>query len=371
MRGASVKQVVVGLVGLTWFVFFPSAASSDEPQAAAKSVELSGREIDAAVRDLASDQFDVRERSSRLLVKAGRCGVKALATGIDSEQLEVACRAVAILHDMYLTGDDDTSSAAEDLLDKFAESSNRPVARRAMAALGSQEAVRQERAKKRIEQLGGEVTYDGPQNAIFRANNFPNGVAPVLSVAIEADWKGGDEGLALIRRLGEVQALYLANNPPVSAEAIEQLEKSMPGLRVFPRGGKLGMVGQSNMRGATISIVQEDSAAERAGLETGDIITKYDGKPLAEVVDGKKGWELLIELNLKKRPGDKVRLEILHLVQPDDEDEEQPKDASGRRPRLISIEVTDPNNPDKARKVKYWEKEVELTLGSWKRTAAK
>jgi hypothetical protein len=342
-----------------------------DPPPAAKANELSDGDIASAVRDLASDQFEKREVASRLLVRGGPRSVKALAVAIDSEQLEVACRAVAILHDMYLTGDDETSNAAENLLDKLSESAIRPVARRALAALGSQEAVRHERARKRIEELGGEVTYDGPQSAAFRANNMPNGIGIVQWVIIEPDWKGGDDGLLLIRRLGDVRAVYLANNPPVSQEAIRRLEESIPGISILYRGGKLGMKGQPHTRGASIYEVQEDSASERAGLLAGDIITHYDGQSLADEAGGKKGWDLLIELNLKKRPGDKVRLEILRPFQAADEEEQPARDASGRRPRIVSIEVADPANPDKNRTMKFWSREVELTLGSWKRPVTK
>jgi len=371
MRVSNLKKLVLGIAVVAGVIALPRAGLSLDPDQSPKANEPTDREIDAAVHDLTSDQFEIREQASRLLVRSGPRGVKALAAGIDSEQLEVASRAVAILHDMYLTGDDETSNAAEDLLEKLAESTNRPVARRALASLGSQEAVRQERAKKRIEQLGGEVTYDGPQNAVFRANNMPNGVGIVQWVIIEPDWKGGDEGLMLIRRLGDVRAIYLANNPPVSLEAIRRLEESMPGISILYRGGKLGMKGQPHIRGASIYEVQEESAAERAGLMAGDIITRYDGQSLADEAGGKKGWDLLIELNLKRRPGDKVRLEILRPFQAADEEEEPAKDASGRRPKIISIEVADPANPEKTRPAKFWSREVELTLESWKRSVAR
>jgi hypothetical protein len=370
MRGFLSNNFVVCLAIGAGLIALPATAMGFDPEPTVKASEPSDREIELAVRDLASDEYVVRERASRLLGGSGTRAVKALAAGIDSEHLEVACRAVAILQGLYLNTDDITSSSAEDLLEKFSESPNRPVARRALSALGSQEAVRQERAKKRIEELGGEVSFDGPKTAMFRANNFPGGVARIESVAIEADWKGGDEGLLLIRRLGAVRVVYLANSPPVSPEAIKLLRESMPGLEVLPRGGKLGMKGQTHKLGVLIIEIQEESAATRAGLTAGDIVTRYDGQPMINDGVGAKGWELLIELNLKKKPGDKVRLEILRDSQEEDDDD-PPKGTNRKPPKIVQIEVADPRDPDKLRTIEFVVKDVELTLGSWKRTVAK
>jgi hypothetical protein len=371
MRGFLSNNFIVWLAIGGAIIALPETALSFDPDPVAKVIEPGDREIELAVQDLASDQYLVRERASRLLGGSGTRAVKALAAGIDSEHLEVACRAVAILQGLYLNTDDVTSSSAEDLLEKFSESPNRPVARRALSALGSQEAVRQERAKKRIEELGGEVSFDGPQTAMFRINNFQNGVAPVDNVIIEPDWKGGDAGLLLIRRLGDVRTLYLVNDPPVSAEAVKRLEESMPGLKRQNRGGKLGMAGQTHKLGALISMIPENSPAVRAGLKVGDLIRKYDGQPLMNEGQGSKGWELLIELNLKRKPGDKVRLEILRDSQEEDDEDDPPKGTNRKPPKIVQIEVADPRDPDKLRSIEFVVKDVELTLGSWKKPAAK
>jgi S1-C subfamily serine protease len=56
--------------------------------------------------------------------------------------------------------------------------------------------------------------------------------------------------------------------------------------------------------GAYVVEVVPDSSADKAGIETKDIITKFDGTPVAEVGGG------LVELLTKKKIGDRVEVEI-------------------------------------------------------------
>jgi len=62
--------------------------------------------------------------------------------------------------------------------------------------------------------------------------------------------------------------------------------------------------GLKRAEGALVSSVVPGSAAERAGLQPGDVIMKYDGKPLGAAGD-------LSALVGQATPGDKARLEVL------------------------------------------------------------
>jgi len=62
--------------------------------------------------------------------------------------------------------------------------------------------------------------------------------------------------------------------------------------------------GMKRDEGALVASVQSGSAAERAGVEPGDVITKYEGKPIVAA------GELSAAVGQAK-PGDKVKLEIL------------------------------------------------------------
>jgi len=62
--------------------------------------------------------------------------------------------------------------------------------------------------------------------------------------------------------------------------------------------------GLKQAAGALVSSVVPDSAAERAGLQPGDVITKFDGKPIGAAGE-------LSALVGQASPGDKAKLEIL------------------------------------------------------------
>jgi len=62
--------------------------------------------------------------------------------------------------------------------------------------------------------------------------------------------------------------------------------------------------GLKRAEGALVSSVQPGSAAERAGIQAGDVILKYDGKPIGAAGE-------LSALVGQAVPGDKVRIELL------------------------------------------------------------
>jgi serine protease Do len=62
--------------------------------------------------------------------------------------------------------------------------------------------------------------------------------------------------------------------------------------------------GLKRAEGALVSSVQPGSAAERAGIQAGDVILKYDGKPIGAAGE-------LSALVGQAMPGDKVRIELL------------------------------------------------------------
>jgi serine protease Do len=76
-----------------------------------------------------------------------------------------------------------------------------------------------------------------------------------------------------------------------------------------PLGGEsespsmLGIDGRDDPKGARVTIVYPRSPADRAGLETGDIITSFAGQNVA-------GFQALQKLISARRPGDVVELQI-------------------------------------------------------------
>ncbi|MEO6831068.1 MAG: PDZ domain-containing protein [Chitinophagaceae bacterium] len=70
-------------------------------------------------------------------------------------------------------------------------------------------------------------------------------------------------------------------------------------------GAQLGVLTEqkTNKRGAFIKQVQPSSAAEKAGLKNGDLITKVDGKNITSAND------LVNEIKSQHQPGDKVTIQ--------------------------------------------------------------
>jgi serine protease Do len=69
-------------------------------------------------------------------------------------------------------------------------------------------------------------------------------------------------------------------------------------------GPLLGVVTEENEKGALIEEVQKETAAEKAGLKKGDIITKVDGKKIANPSE-------LAEAISAKKPNDEVEITYL------------------------------------------------------------
>jgi S1-C subfamily serine protease len=69
-------------------------------------------------------------------------------------------------------------------------------------------------------------------------------------------------------------------------------------------GPILGVSGDDDPKGCRITEVGENLPAQEAGLQVGDIITSFDGKPV-------NGFAALASLVSSHKPGDRVRMEFL------------------------------------------------------------
>lgn len=70
-----------------------------------------------------------------------------------------------------------------------------------------------------------------------------------------------------------------------------------------PGGPVIGVVGETDGEQAKVTRVLGDSPAEKAGVKTGDLITKFDGKDV-------KSFKALADAVSEKEPGDKVKIEL-------------------------------------------------------------
>jgi serine protease Do len=125
---------------------------------------------------------------------------------------------------------------------------------------------------------------------------------------------GGDSGGPLFDMQGRVIGIHsrignslTANvHVPVSAyrDNWDRLVKgdawgSQPGVGPF-----IGVVGARDAKNAKIAYVNPGSPAEEAGIQVGDVITRFDGKPLGD-------FDMLSRAVRARQPGDRVRVELL------------------------------------------------------------
>jgi S1-C subfamily serine protease len=125
-------------------------------------------------------------------------------------------------------------------------------------------------------------------------------------LALTKDWKGGDQGLVYIKRLGGLPqfSLYVTQGAGVSENALDDLQQAVPQVTVQHRGQAcLGVSGLPDTEGCMIVAVQPDSAAEKAGLMSGDVIRKFADSPV-------KAFSDVVTLIGKQKAGDTVPVEF-------------------------------------------------------------
>ncbi len=260
-----------------------AAGQSDNPPAVSRAdapprTEIRVEEIDAAIVNLGHDDFNLREAATKKLAQAGVAAVKPLAAAAEQEDLEVAIRAVRVLDAIFRAEDDVANEAAERELEKLAKAKSPVIAERSRGTLESLTAVREQRAIRALVRMGAEVEL--PQDS---GRNPPRGFLmgrrdPSLrrTVLLSEEWKGGEEGLEQIRKITDLNAVYVTPGAKLSAEAFDRLERDIPG-RVQRRGaGMLGIMAEASADGCVVTGVTDGGPADEAGIELQDLILLYD-----------------------------------------------------------------------------------------------
>lgn len=297
------RLLVLFAVGMLISCAPPHVRADDRGAAPAPSAASTGQ-IRSWIVDLGSDRFETRESATRNLERSGLVAVAPLGEAAEGATLEVAGRAIRALQ--CIAGQDERPSfeVAEVVLERLADSKNRSVSRRASVALDELSTLRRKYALIRIAEFGGLV------KALDERGSRDD--PPVqVSVAIDRRWKGGNEGLVLVRRWHDSDGspahhLYVIAGAPLSPDAIGDLKRDCPLLLIESRGpAMLGIRFRENFEQiCAIDRVEKGSPAQKAGLQAGDIILKYDGERLTE-------FRRLIAITASHVPGDAVELEVL------------------------------------------------------------
>ncbi len=269
------------------------------------------------VEQLGSDDYVAREIATVELMRAGRSAIEAVAEAALKDDLEVACRSISVLQALLGSEDLGTGDAAADALTKIAETSSGSSADLAADVLIDFQDARQSRAVDEIRRLGGSVDIGNPLT----------GNADGIRVTIGSGWHGQAADLKLLRRLPDLELLSVHGvgitdgdlknleglprltmvqlyGSKVTLSGVAQLAQMYPGIKIDRRSSAmLGVAGQSDPGGCRITLVQSNSAADRAGLMADDIIVRFQNEQVPD-------FETLTTLIGSRNPGDKVTVEL-------------------------------------------------------------
>ncbi len=284
-------------------------ARGDTPESA-----TSDPSIAELVAQLDADHFAVRESATERLLAIGSAAAPALAVASQGESLEAADRAVW-------------------LLDKLAEDENRVVQRVALQALLAADRFPnvQDQAKSRLddlceavcreefERLGGSLIVKHPFDPMV-------GIVTLAEIELGPEWKGGGDAFAKLADLRDLHTIEITGErfvdkslehminikslrqirvtgSSVSPAIVTKLKAANPDLYMMIENDSMLGVHYMPTGEFTISSVIEDSPASQAGLQPGDVIAKFDGKPI-------DSFDVLTAHVSQHRPGTEVKIEV-------------------------------------------------------------
>jgi len=304
--------VIVALVA--GFVWPACRLVFSQPPSAGESSPPTAGQIARWIEELSADSFYRREDAAARLTEAGLAAIGPLAVAADSADAERTARATRILQNLSLS-----EPTAEPALRSLSKLASRTAAQR-RAALAELERRRQDRLVAELRRGGATIVYEAE----------PITGSPGLYIRLDEEWQGGIEALATIAQLDGVVELQLHKLPwddrqlnqlqslksledlqlyyvpisdagldhvaalkrlwrvqlfgtKVTADGESQLARKRPGLLIDRRsGGLLGIAGRRGEEdgGCRVDGVQPDTAAEKAGIRPGDLITAIDGQKI-------------------------------------------------------------------------------------------
>jgi hypothetical protein len=269
------------------------------------------------VHRLSADEFAERQAAERELRNIGRAALPILERTAVEGSPDVVARVSTLLEQMFVGGCPDLADEAEKSLERLAASNSQDASGRARAVLVANQQLRQRRAIAAIRELGGKVDYveiDLDQGNIFfgavgNEIEIPGQAPARIRVWLLEDWAGGTEGLWHVARLEDswgarVWGMEVTNvrGSGLAPDDVQALAARLPRVRILERGASLGIQCHA-LDPCQIMDLVPDGSAERAGLQSGDIILKLGSTPISSFND------LVGEL-LQRSPNEDVSLQI-------------------------------------------------------------
>jgi hypothetical protein len=362
---------ICAVVGVA-ILLFPSLAGARDGAGTADSGPRP-EQVERWVRELNDDSFIRREIATTKLIEAGVDSIAPLVTALSENNLEVTTRAIHILRELALSNDPELEKAAHQTLLETARPGGTSAARRARATLETLDVIRQERAVAELKQLGaivvqtqlqpvfgqadlysieigeawrgqaadlsrlqriknlGQLVFEGPRVTDAWLQQLPTPDGPWTLIIKRANiTDAGSKHLAALRGLELLSLMYLPitnQSVPhlqqmatvstmklygtrISPDAAEDLQAALRGTEVdYRRGAFLGIGCQPGENGCVIYTIQANTAADRGGLQTNDVIYEYEGTKVTD-------FEQLTGLIAQNEAGDTVSIKVLRRGQP-------------------------------------------------------
>jgi hypothetical protein len=274
-------------------------------------------EIAEWIAALDDRQYQVRERATQKLLAAREAALDPLLVAANGDRPEPAERALSVLRRVAQSEEPATAISA---LERLAQLRDRPnLVAQARAELARRAVLA---CQQHLESLGAECVVQLEQVA-------PTGViTQVFHVRLGEKWRGNTEDLRPLAELRYQSHIRLEGVPvndavaklfeardelawlqligtKVSVAAVDALKARHPSADVYMKNqAKMGVACRNHAAGAAVELVQSGTAADRAGVVVGDIITAIDGKPIPD-------FDRLTAHVAQKQPSDKITIEVL------------------------------------------------------------
>ncbi|MCA9082667.1 MAG: PDZ domain-containing protein [Planctomycetaceae bacterium] len=274
----------------------PAINLPNDPSAGtAESVEQTdeAKELQDLLRQLDSDEFKTRAAASEKLARISNRELQTLAElTMAHSSAEVVVRLMAEIDRRYVSGDPDAERMASAALESLAETSRQLMAEGANQSLRDHWYKRVEIAAKNLEQLGAVIRYGSFLPS--RQMGIPPEGGATLQIMLNKDWRGGDAGLELFRRLSAVAGplsmrmsgvnIYLIDGNPLTPDQKARLTEYVGQNRIAERSrAALGIKPGTGLgQGVFIQTVTSGSSAEAAGIRPGDLILGVVNEEKAE-----------------------------------------------------------------------------------------
>jgi hypothetical protein len=231
--------------------------------------------------------------------------------------MEVTIRAIAAMRNIA-THDESASQIAQAELQRLAQPSYTLAGRHAQRALQELMILEGERARELLLSLGARYGT---------GTNTGVGAPTPQHLEFTRDWTGSPEDFAKVRLLHDVNRISLIGaqfkdevvtdllamqgvtdidlySTKISQAGLDELREKFHGVLDIRVGAKLGITAQDlPLQQCVIISVSPGSAAEKAGILPGDIVTVCDG----QAVDS---YPKLTSIIAEKAPGDTLELEV-------------------------------------------------------------